>query len=155
MEEITPVCNRLKNLLQHRKLRMPILMNRHYETPIIVLGKEGYGASADSTPVGATCNRLNLTKEKPFLKVFIISIYSSVWVVSLDEKRVWGRVSFDDRLVLIGWQYLLHIFFAIIMQYNVNVNTPASPHIIHNDNLPYILTLTSFIVTYYSYLCSS
>ena len=36
-------------------------MNRHYESPIIVLGKEGDGASADPTTVGATFNRLKIS----------------------------------------------------------------------------------------------
>ena len=45
--------NSLENLWQHRKLRMPIHQ-------IIVLRKEGDGASADPTTVGQTCNRLNI-----------------------------------------------------------------------------------------------
>ena len=39
----------MENLLQDRKLRMPILTNWHYESPIIVLEKEGDDASADPT----------------------------------------------------------------------------------------------------------
>ena len=50
---------------------MPILMNRHYESPIIVLGKEEDGASADPTTVGATCNRLNPPYAKRVYRQFL------------------------------------------------------------------------------------